>query len=76
MKISRERAKELCTKSQYGEASWWEVAQLKVYLFFSKECADFSTNNTKLTSLCENAELFSLSEKEKAAIKEQLKKKL
>ena len=76
MKISREKAKELCTKSQYGEASWWEVVQLRVYLFFCKDCAEFSAKNTKLTSLCKGGELFTLSEEEKAAIKEELKKKL
>ncbi|UOY05151.1 hypothetical protein L0P88_14490 [Muricauda sp. SCSIO 64092] len=72
MKISREKAKEICTKSQYGEATWWEILQLKVYLFFSKELAQFSAKNTKLTSLCEHANLQTLSEKDK----EQLKKVL
>ena len=76
MKISRERAKEICTKSQYGEASWWEVTQLKVYLFFSKELSEFSTKNTKFTSLCEQANMHMISEEEKEAMKEELKKQL
>ncbi len=74
MKISRERAKQLCTKSQYGEATWWELVQLNIYLFFSKECADFSAKNSKLTSLCEQADMQVISEEEKKAMKESLKK--
>ena len=72
MKIFHEKAKAICTKSQYGEASRWEILQLKVYLFFSKELAEFSAKNTKLTSLCDHAELKTLSDKDK----EQLKKML
>jgi len=70
---SRERAKELCTKSQYGEATWWDILQLKVYLVFFKECAEFSDKNTKLTALCEKANLHVMSEEEKEAMKERLK---
>ncbi|MEO1484832.1 MAG: hypothetical protein AAFU57_03730 [Bacteroidota bacterium] len=74
MKISLEKAKYICTKSQYGEATWWELLQLKAYLLFSKECSDFSTKNKKLTSLCERAGLNALSEKDKDTMKELLKK--
>ncbi|WP_435623282.1 hypothetical protein [Flagellimonas sp.] len=73
MKISLERAKQICTKSQYGEASWWELLQLNVYLLFSKECSDFSAKNKKLTSLCERAGLDTLSEDEKDDMKKKLK---
>jgi len=75
MKISREKAKEICTKSQYGEASRWEIVQLKIYLFFSKELAQFSAKNTKLSSLCEHANLQGLSEQDKLKMKEQLQNK-
>ncbi|MEL7269263.1 MAG: hypothetical protein AAGL34_06810 [Bacteroidota bacterium] len=75
MKISLEKAKQICTKSQYGEATWWELLQLNVYLFFSKECSDFSTKNKKLTSLCERAGLDTLSEDDKENMKELLKKR-
>jgi len=72
MKISREKAKEICTKSQYGEASWWELLQLKMYLFLSKDCAQFSAKNSKLTSLCEQASLHIISEEEKKIMKKKL----
>lgn len=73
MKISRERAKQLCTKSQYGEATWWETMQLKFYLLFNKEVAEFSAKNTKLTSLCEQANMQMISEDEKEDMKKKLK---
>jgi hypothetical protein len=69
MKLSRERAKELCTKSQYGEASFWELVQLNIHVLLFKECAQFSSKNAKLTSLCEEAELQVLSEEDKKAMK-------
>lgn len=75
MKISREKAKEICTKSQYGEAKWWELVQLNIFLLISKDCARFSLENRKLTSLCENADLVSLSEEDKRAMKAQLNEK-
>ena len=73
MRVFREKAKQICTKSQYGEATWWELVQLNVFLVFWKECANFSEKNTKLTSLCEQANLHVISEEEKKAMKEQLK---
>ena len=74
MKISLEKAKRICTKSQYGEATWWELLQLNVYLLFSKDCAEFSTKNRKLTSLCEQADLNTLDENDKMAMKKELEK--
>lgn len=73
MKISLEKAKKICTKSQYGEATWWELLQLNVYLLFFKECAEFSSKNRKLTSLCKEADLHVISEEDKKAMKEKLK---
>ncbi|MEL6976125.1 MAG: hypothetical protein AAGL29_12115 [Bacteroidota bacterium] len=75
MKISLEKAKYICTKSQYGEATWWELLQLNIYLLFSKECSDFSAKNKKLTSLCKSAGLDTLSEDDKNTMRELLKKR-
>ncbi|MDT0607898.1 hypothetical protein [Croceitalea rosinachiae] len=76
MKTSREKAKEICTKSQYGEATWWEILQLNVYLLFYKDCAQFSAKNSKLTSLCEQANMQVISEEDKEAMKKELEKQL
>ena len=76
MKALREKAKEICTKSQYGEASWWELIQLNVFLVLYKECSDFSSKNRKLTSLCEKADLQTLEDKDKELMKKELEKQL
>ncbi len=76
MKISCEKATELCTRSQYGEASWWQTLKLKLHLFYCKTCSKFSAKNSKFTSLCEHANMQVISENEKEAMKERLKKQL
>jgi len=74
--MTLEKAKTICTKTQYGEATWWEILQLKVYLIFDPECAKFSAKNTRLSSLCDRVNLVSLSEADKAEMKERLQEKL
>ena len=73
MKTSCEKAVELCTKSQYGEVSWWQTMKLKFHLFYCKNCSEFSEKNTKFTSLCEAADIKTLDSSEKEALKEALK---
>lgn len=70
--ISCEKAAKICNKSQYNEASLWEKLQLHMHLLVCKTCAKFSKKNTQLTSLCDQANLQGLSEKEKAEMKRKL----
>jgi len=74
MTLFREKAKTICTKSQYGEATWWETIQLKVFLLFSKNLAEFSEKNTKFTTLCDQANFQSLTKEEKEEIKKAIDK--
>ncbi|WP_394970257.1 hypothetical protein [uncultured Croceitalea sp.] len=76
MKISCDKAAEICTKSQYSEASWWQILKLKLHISYCKTCANFSAKNTKFSSLCEAAKLSSLDESDKESMKEALKKEL
>lgn len=76
MKISCEKATELCTRSQYEEATWWQVIKLKLHLFYCKSCSKFSAKNSKFTTLCEQANMHVITENEKEAMKEQLRKQL
>lgn len=46
--------------------------QLHMHLLVCKTCAKFSKKNTQLTSLCDQANLQGLSEKEKAEMKRKL----
>ncbi len=67
--ISCDEAAILCCKTQYKEASLIEKIKLKFHLFFCKACSGFSDKNTKLTSICEESNLKSLSEKDKSELK-------
>ena len=73
--ISCDKAAILCNKTQYGEASFMDKLKLKFHLFICKTCPDFTRKNTQLTTLCEKANLRSLSEQEKLKMKEQLQNK-
>ena len=71
--ISCEKAAIICNKTQYREATFMEKLQLKFHLFICKNCPEFSRRNTKLTSLCQKADLQSLSEADKTKMKALLK---
>ena len=68
--ISCEKAAKICDKAQYKEASLGERIKLKFHLFICKTCAKHSKDNTKLTSLCNQARLAVLSDEEKKKMKE------
>lgn len=76
MKISCEEASNICNKSQYKEAGFWEILKLRVHILMCKTCAKFTKENTAFTSLCERAGLNVLSENEKEAMKKDLEKHL
>lgn len=76
MMISCEKAAGICNKKQYKEASWWQVAQLKLHIFYCKTCNQFSTKNTVFTSLCDKANLHVISEEEKETMKKEFEKQL
>ncbi|WP_420604225.1 hypothetical protein [Flagellimonas sp.] len=76
MKISCEEAAHICNKSQYKEASFWQITKLKLHILMCKTCAKFTKQNTALTSLCERAGLNVLSESDKEAMKKDLEKHL
>lgn len=76
MKISCEEASDICTRSQYKEASFWEIQKLRLHIFLCKTCAKYTKKNTALTSLCNKAGLNVLSKNEKEAMKRDLEKHL
>jgi len=73
--ISCEKAATICNKAQYNEATFMEKMKLKFHLFMCKTCAKHSKKNGQFTSLCQKANLHSLSEQEKMLMKQQLQKK-
>lgn len=74
--ISCEEAAIICNKSQYKEATFLEKMKLRFHLFMCKTCSAFTKKNTEFTTLCEKANLQSLSEVEKVKMKKELKDKL
>ncbi|GMN10972.1 hypothetical protein MTsPCn9_27160 [Croceitalea sp. MTPC9] len=76
MKISCDKAAEICNKSQYKEASWWQILKLRFHILYCKSCAKFSAKNTKFTSLCDSANLKTLESSDKESMKKALKEQL
>lgn len=66
------KAAEICDKAQYHEATWWELFRMKLHHRFCQLCAKHSKQNTALTQLCQKANLHSLSEEDKSAMKNRL----
>jgi hypothetical protein len=73
MMISCDKAATICDKAQYKEATFFEKLKLNVHVLICKACAKHTKRNTKFTSLCNKANLNSLSEQEKLEIKQKLK---
>lgn len=76
MKISCEEASNICNKSQYKEAGFWQVLKLRIHILTCRTCAKFVKKNTMLTSLCEKANLTTLSESDKETMRKDLEKHL
>lgn len=74
--ISCEKAATICNKIQYKEATFMEKIKLTFHLFICKTCSEFTKKNKELTSLCDKANLHSLSEKEKVDMKEKIEPQL
>lgn len=72
MMISCEKAAIICNKTQYREATFMERMKLKFHLFMCKNCLDFVARNTKLSTLCQKANLPYLTEEDKREMKAQL----
>lgn len=77
--ITCDKATTICDKSQYKEATFFELIQLNLHLVFCKFCGLYSKQNTKLSEICKQKTLDSkqksqcLSTKEKELLKQQLK---
>ena len=76
MKISCEEAGHICDKSQYKEASFWEIIKLKLHHFYCKACLKHARRNSKLTKLCNSANIQVLDKDLKEQMKKELEKQL
>ncbi|SFS93839.1 hypothetical protein SAMN04487906_2212 [Zhouia amylolytica] len=67
--INCDEAVIICDKSQYNEATWLDKLKLNLHLLLCGMCKKYSSNNTKLTSLCSKAKLNALSNEQKEVMK-------
>ena len=74
--ITCDEARIICHKTQYDDASFFEVLKLKFHLLICKACSAFSSKNTKLTTLCEEATLRNLSDTDKLEMKRRINEKI
>lgn len=74
--ISCDKAAEICDKSQYEEAGFWDILKLKIHVFYCKHCKAHSKKNTQLTALCNKANLHTMSASDKEELKKSLQKEL
>lgn len=72
MKITCKEATHICDKSQYKEASFWEILKLKIHHLSCKTCLKHAKRNSTLSKLCSNANLQVLDQE----TKEEMKKKI
>lgn len=73
---SKEEAKHICDKNQYGEASIIEIIKLQIRLLFCKATRAYSRRNTKLTKKIKKAKLHTLPNSVKEDIQKEIQKKL
>ncbi len=50
--ISCDKATTICNKSQYKEASIWELFKLNIHTLMCKTCGRYSKQNKTLTKVC------------------------
>ncbi|NER15131.1 hypothetical protein GWK08_16875 [Leptobacterium flavescens] len=74
--ITYEEAQHICNKLQYGEATFWERVKLNFRLLWCRITNEYTRKNTKLTSLCEMADLKVMDDKKKDELKDMLNKQL
>ncbi|WP_053991705.1 hypothetical protein [Mangrovimonas sp. TPBH4] len=63
--ISCDEAMEICDRSQYGEASFWEKLKLNFRFCWCKMTRSYSKQNKKLTKIVKDSNVECLKEEER-----------
>lgn len=69
-------AAQICDKTAYEESGFLEKLQLKIHLYFCKNCTRYNQKNRRLNELLSKANLRSCSKKEKEVLREKMQKKI
>ena len=79
--ISCDEATTICNKSQYKEASFWEIIKLKIHILGCKICGLYSKQNAILTKVCgkhlhKEHDEHKLCDKDKEVLQSEITKKI
>ncbi|TGV02010.1 hypothetical protein [Flavivirga rizhaonensis] len=69
-------ANHVCDKTQYKEASLWEMIKLNIHLIYCRACRKYTNNNTKLTKAIKESNVECLDKKSKESMKLDFEKAL
>lgn len=72
--IPCEEANHVCDKTQYKNASLWEMIKLNIHLIYCAACRKYTKNNSKLTQAIKKSEVDCLDDDCKEAMKKELEK--
>ncbi|MEX1384136.1 hypothetical protein [Lutibacter sp.] len=82
MKLTCNQATTICDKSQYKEATFWELLKLNLHIFLCKKCKKYANQNS-IMSKCYNKQRSAdctkndcLCDEEKTTMESNLKEKL
>jgi|TARA_B110000259_G_scaffold46665_1_gene54294 hypothetical protein len=67
-----EDAGQVCDKSQYKEASFWEKLKLNVHLLYCSPCREYTQKNVKLSIVFKKSNLKIMSLRDKKDLKKQI----
>ena len=67
-----EDAGQVCDKSQYKEASFWEKLKLNVHLLYCSPCREYTQKNVKLSIVFKKSNLKIISLRDKKNLKKQI----
>ena len=69
MMIPCDEANHVCDKTQYKDASLWEMVKLNLHLLYCKACREYTKNNTKLTKKIKESKVVCLDKRTKENMK-------
>lgn len=76
VRISCDKANHVCDKTQYKEASLWEMIKLNIHLIYCRVCREYTKSNTKLTNKLKESKVECLDNSCKESMKKDFNKAL
>ena len=74
--IPCDEANHVCDKTQYKDATLWEIIKLNVHLIYCRACRKYTKNNTILTKTIKKSDVECLDKKCKDAMRKDFNKAL